>query len=143
MSRFRSIAIACLLPCAFGASAEEHLIIEEPRSAPSQTTSKFHGGEGPDNHVVSVQWETSDGRSRVRRLAVNDIAYPAGDLDLLNQSIGDDTIAEVTAGCSRTGIQVVVTAFRPGQVKQGDCLTDALDFLPVRFDLQKQQFTDE
>lgn len=93
-----------------------------------------NGGE-PDVVVEYgvVAKEPGGHQSRLKSLKVRGVAASATMLDELNESVGEDTVSSVSAGCAEDDIRVVVQVFRPDSITPEACLADAYHYLYIYY----------
>lgn len=109
------------------------------RPADQATIERFScvGANGGEPDVVveyGVVSKASGGhQSRLRGLKVRGKAASAAMIDELNESVGEDTVTSVSAGCAEDDVRIVVQVFRPGSITPEACLADAYHYLYVYY----------
>lgn len=80
-----------------------------------------------------VSKEPGSHSSRLRSLAVRGAALSPEMLREVNETVGGDTIASVSAGCAGDDVRVVLQVFRPDSIAPDACLADANQYLYIYY----------
>ncbi len=134
---FLAALIASVVPAAHAA---DDAVMQNFLPASRGVTEVFHcvAGYGPAAKVV-VEYEMvstgpGESSSRLKSLAVGEVALSPAQLAEVNSFIGTDTLTAASAGCAGPDVRVSLQVFRPGSIEPGDCLDGAHQYLSVLFE---------